>query len=74
MAPRLLVGRQYVHHVAAVGLAPDVQQAIDVLDLAERLDDVGERVRPDVVDARLKVVELRWSMVFTPWSSSTAIA
>jgi len=58
VAPRLLVGAQHVDDVAAVVVVADVQQALDVLNLAEGLYDVRPGVLADVLDARLEVREL----------------
>jgi hypothetical protein len=58
VAPRILGGVQDVDDVAAVSLPADVQQALDVLDLAEGLDDVRGGVGPDEPDPLVEVREL----------------
>jgi len=57
VAPRLLVGVQHVDDVAAVVLVADVEEPLDVLDLAERFDDVRGGVLLDVSDPGVEVVE-----------------
>jgi len=45
-----------VDDVATVVLVADVQQALDVLDLSERRDDVGGGVLPDMLDPRVELL------------------
>lgn len=55
--PRLLVRAEDVDHVAPVVLVADVQQALDVLYLAERFDRVRSGVPLDLLDTGVELAE-----------------
>ncbi len=57
VAPRFFVGLQHVDDVAPIVFAPDVEQSLDVLDFAQRLDYIRSGVLLNVLNAGVEVVE-----------------